>query len=243
MRPPSQPPDGPPPRPPRPSSQNAPRPSSSTAERPSAGAPPSRPSSAVPPRPVPSGEVPARASRASVARHAEEPITLNISLGDEPASDLEKAEAIRDVLQHAASMAQEVALAKEMKSWPVRPITLAVLATLSLALSAYTFVGEPDWAFGPDPASVTPARHDAHLRFAMVLAAERVEAFRAATGALPATLAEVAEDWADLEYEPADSTFVLRAPSATGEAIVLESAADLKAFLGDSRRQLREQRQ
>lgn len=206
--------------------------------------PPSQPPDGPSPKqPRPSSQMPARASRASMSRPVEEPITLNITLGDEPASDLEKAEAIRDVLQHAASMAQEVALAKEMKSWPVRPITLAVLATLSLALSAYTFVGEPDWAFGPDPASVAPARHDAHLRFAMFLAAERVEAFRAANGTLPATLTEVAEEWTGLEYEPAESTFVLRAPGARGEAIVLESAADLTAFLGDSRRQLREQRQ
>jgi hypothetical protein len=199
-----------------------------------------------PPNQPPDGPHPrvSRAGRPSTStREADQkPIALNISLGDEPASDLEKAEAIRDVLQHAATMAQEVALAKEMKSWPVRPITMAVLATLSLALCTYTFLGQPDWAFGPDPADVAPLRRDAHLKFAMFLAAQRVEGYRAQTGALPGTLADVGEEWAGVEYEAADTTFVLRANGAGGEPIVLQSNADLKAFLGNSRRQLRDQR-
>lgn len=199
-----------------------------------------------PPQP-PDGPRPrvSRAGRPSTSTREPElkPISLNISLGDEPASELEKAEAIRDVLQHAATMAQAVALAKEMKSWPVRPITMAVLATLSLALCGYTFLGQPDWAFGPDPAEVAPVRRDAHLKFAMFLAAQRVEGYRAQTGALPATLAEAGEQWAGVEYEPADTTFVLRAIGAAGEPIVLQANADLRAFLGNSRRQLREQRQ
>ena len=200
-----------------------------------------------PPSQPPDGPRPraSRAGRSSTSTREPElkPISLNISLGDEPASELEKAEAIRDVLQHAATMAQEVALAKEMKSWPVRPITMAVLATLSLALCAYTFLGQPDWAFGPDPASVAPARRDAHLKFAMFLAAQRVEGYRSQTGTLPNRLADAGEQWPGIEYEAADTTFVLRASGASGEPIVLQSNADLRAFLGNSRRQLREQRQ
>lgn len=168
-------------------------------------------------------------------------MTLNISLS-EMSTDLEKAEAIRDVMQHAVTMSQAVALAKEMKSWPLRPITLAVIAIASLALTAYTFLAEADWAYGPDPAAVAPARHDAHLRFALFLTAQRLEAFREANGTLPGSLAEAGEDWPAVDYQPTDSIFVLRARAASGEPIVLQSNADMKVFLGNSRGQLRERR-
>lgn len=170
------------------------------------------------------------------------PVALNVTLGDEPASELEKAQAIRDVMEHAVHMSQVMALSREMKSWPARPILLALLAVTSLAICAYTFIAEADWAYGPDPAQVSAVRSDAYLRFAMFLTAQRIEAVRGRTGELPATLEEVGADWPALRYQRADSVFTLRARAAGGQPIVLQSTDDLKRFLGDSRRQMREHR-
>lgn len=158
--------------------------------------------------------------------------------------DIEKLEAIRDVMEYAARVTVQTALAKEMKSFRARPILLGILATLSLALAAFTFTAEPDWVFGPSTASASPALRDAHLRYAMFLAVQRLESSRdSVTREPPATLAEVGEDWSGFEYRVLGlGVFELRARGASGDEIVFKSGEDLKALLGDGRRRLREAR-
>jgi len=179
-------------------------------------------------------------SRALDAKPFEDVPVLDLS--EEAASELEKAEAIRDVMEHAVRVTRAVALAKEMKSWPLRPLALALVAVMSVTLGVYTFTAQADWAYGPDPASVPALRHDAHVRFAMYLTSQRLIAHQAATGVLPETLAELGEEWPGVEYVRADSSFTLRARAADGAPITLEPAGDLKAFLADSRLHLRERR-
>lgn len=163
--------------------------------------------------------------------------------GDLDADDIEKLEAIRDVMEYAAKVTRQYAVAKQMQSYRARPIALAALAVLILVLVVYTYLSEPDWVYGPEPVATVEER-DAHLRFAMFLAAQRVESMRdSATRVPPATLAQIGEDWSGLEYRVLDlGVFELRGRAANGDEIVYKSGEDLLAFLGDSRGWLRERR-
>lgn len=174
------------------------------------------------------------------ARPSQELAVLHLK-GGEAADELEKAQALRDVMEHAVTQTIAVALAKEMKSWRARPIILAAVAVLSLVLSAYTLTAEADWAFGPDPAAVAPETREAHLRFAMFLVAERLEAHRAATnGALPQTLAEIGESWPGIEYRVAGDSYTLVGRDRSEGEITFRNVNHAGTFLGASRSHLRE---
>lgn len=165
------------------------------------------------------------------------------SRGATSADDMEKLQAIRDVMDYAVRVTIQTAMAKPMKSIRARPILLGILACVALAISTYTFVSEPDWVFGPAPAAAPPERSDAHLRFAMFLAAQRIEALRDSAGAPPASLAAIGEEWSGLEYRVFDlGVFELRGSAAAGGEIIYKSGEDLQTFLGDARTHLREPR-
>jgi len=168
-------------------------------------------------------------------------VTIGSGAGAPDVDDIEKLEAIRDVMEYAAHVTIQTALAKPMRSYRARPIMLGVTALLCLALTAYTFLSEPDWVFGPQPSAVTAAEHDAHLRFAMFLAAQRIQSMRdSATGAAPASLAQIGEDWSGLQYQALDlGEFELRARAADGDEIVFKSGEDLGALVKDVRPWLR----
>lgn len=161
--------------------------------------------------------------------------------GSPTVDDIEKLEAIRDVMEYAAKVTLETALAKPMRSYRARPIALGVLALLSLSLVAFTFLREPDWVFGPEPARVDPVEREAHLRYAMFLVAQRLESLRdSATGSPPASLVETGDDWLGFDYRVLDlGVYELRARDAGGDEIVLKSGEDLSAFLRDGRKYLR----
>ena len=153
-----------------------------------------------------------------------------------------KAEALKAVVADAVAFEEAVAKATPMESWRTRPIVFAAIAVPCLAIYLYTAIARPEWVYGPDVARTAPAQREAHLRFAMVLMAERVNAYRVSTGALPETLLEVGEDWRDIGYTVVDGTaYELRAAVDSTRAIVLQSSDDPVAFLGSSRRLLREQ--
>ena len=199
--------------------------------------PPKRAPSAQPPQPDRHSSL-SQTSR--VARPSDAlPIAARLT-GGETADDLEKARAIRDVMEHAVNQTLAVALAKEMKSWRARPIILAFLALVSVSLCAYTLVAEADWAYGPDPAAVSLAKREADLRFAMFLIAERLEEHRAANGALPRSLTQIGE-WPGIEYRMTDSlSYALVGRDSLAGEISLRSIDSPSSFLGRSRDYLRE---
>ena len=145
-------------------------------------------------------------------------------------------------MDYAARVTLQTALAKPMQSVRARPIAAAILGVLALSLAAYTFLSEPDWVFGPAPKSADPATVNAHVRYSMFLAAQRLESMRdTVTGEPPATLAEAGEDWSGLEYRRLGlGVFELRGRNAAGDAITFKSGENLVAFLGDAKARLRE---
>lgn len=144
-------------------------------------------------------------------------------------------------MEYAARVTIATALAKQMRSFRLRPIVLAVLALLSLSLAAYTFLREPDWVFGPEPAMADPARRNAHTRYAMFLVAQRIEALRDSSRLPPASLVETGDDWMGFEYQVHDlGVFELRGRDAAGDEIVFKSGESFVALFGDARAHLRE---
>ena len=154
--------------------------------------------------------------------------------------EAEKLAALADVVQAATAFEQAVAAAKPMESWRSRPIVLAAIAIPCLAIFLYSQFAQPEWVYGPDAGKVAPAERDAHLRFAMYLVAQRLDAHRAQTGAVPETLLEIGEDWRDIHYSVLSrSEYELRAAPDSSKALVFHSGDDPVAFLGSSRQQLR----
>lgn len=192
------------------------------------------------------------AGRRSVARPVEPPlgdiadvgdeIVLHLSL-DDSADELEKARAVADVMEYAVRVTKAVQIAQEMKTWAWRPIVLGTAAAFTLLFTAYMFLFEPDWVFGPSLTAISPARREAGLRYAIFLSTARINDYRSSRGTLPATLGDVGEDWPGVAYRTPDgASFDLRAtnPNPNGAPLVLQSSDDPRAFLGLSRRYLRE---
>lgn len=161
-----------------------------------------------------------------------------------------RVDALREVVAHAERFTREVARAKPIVSWRSRPFVLAAIAIPALALCIFTFSTQAEWAYGPDPARVAPQVRDAHTRMAMFLVAQRIASYRAdavaaggAGGLLPASLAEIGEEWPGLSYRILDdSTFALTARVPAGGTLTLRSDQSATEFLGRSRDFLRERR-
>jgi hypothetical protein len=187
----------------------------------------------------PSGMRPAEPPLGDIADVGDE-IVLHLSL-DDSADELEKARAVADVVEYAVRVTRAVQSAQEMKTWAWRPILLASAAAFTLLFTAYMFLAERDWIFGPSVAAISPARREAGLRYAMFLATARINDYRSSRGTVPATLGDVGEDWPGVAYRTQDgATFDLRATNPNGAPLVLQSSDDPRAFLGLSRVYLRE---
>jgi hypothetical protein len=161
----------------------------------------------------------------------------------EHSDDAQREAALKDVVEGAARFTRAVELAKPMGSYRSRPIVLVVLAAVALAVGLYSLTAKPDWVYGPSPAQTRTAQGEAHIRFAMFLIAQRVNAHRIAhNGELPQSLTEVGEDWPTIIYRKVDaSNFELRSVDAAAPGITLRNDEDAVAFLGSSRRHLRRQ--
>src|SRR5688572_24852244 len=159
--------------------------------------------------------------------------------------DAEREDAIKEVVEVAARFTRAVELAKPMASYRSRPIVLAVLAAAAMAVGLYSLTARPDWVYGPSPAQTRTAQGEAHIRFAMFLIAQRVNAHRVAqNGELPQSLRQIGEDWPTIIYRKVDaSVFELRSVDAAAPGITLRNDEDAVAFLGSSRRHLRRQQQ
>ena len=148
------------------------------------------------------------------------------------AEELEKQLAIRDVMEYAVRETRAVQLTKLMQSYSGRPMVLALIAIPSLIIALYAYSARPDWAFGPDPVQMEPVRKQAYTKFAMYLAAQKVEEYRAKEGRLPGSLGELDEDWAGMSYRALSySVFELTARGDKGD-IVFQSDRPVAAFLG-----------
>lgn len=147
------------------------------------------------------------------------------------ADELLKQQLLAEVVQHAKRETRAVMLAKAMESFKTRPFIVMLLALLTVAVTAYTYVTRADWVFGAPV--VASAQREGHLRFAMFLAEQRVTAYRETNLVLPGSLQEIGEDWPGVTYRAfGDSLFELTAQSDSGTVMTLRSDRDARAFVG-----------
>ena len=151
----------------------------------------------------------------------------------QPGSDLERALALRDVMDHAVKVQREITAPKRVGESRARLAVLLVLCVVLLGAAGYSWFARPEFIWGPR-VQVSPLRREADVRFAMFLLAQRLDAQRAADGALPKTLAAIGEGASGIGYRVlSDSAFELTADLA-GRNIVLRSTDSRERFLGNS---------
>jgi hypothetical protein len=200
--------------------------------------PPSRRSRAVPGQPP---DDPLKRPASGDARHepVEEPV---YSLDDaDETDDAIKEAMVREVVDHAARVTRAAELARPMESYRARPMVLTFLAIFSLAVASYAYAARPSWVFGPQQEHMPMEQRQAHVRYAMFLAAEAVLAFRdSAGGVLPRTLHQSGAAWPGMSYHPDAAEFTLRARVDSANVIEYRSTRDPRAFLGQATESLRE---
>jgi hypothetical protein len=152
---------------------------------------------------------------------------------------VERAMALRDVLAHAVEVEKETRKHSGPPGAARVGRTIAmVLSVPSLAFSVYSYVARPEFIWGARPVVETAERKGANLRFTMFLLSQRIQAQRAATGRLPATLADVRENKTGIAYTVvSDTVFELRAEEG-GQPVVLRSDRPPGEFLGDAQRHI-----
>jgi hypothetical protein len=151
-----------------------------------------------------------------------------------------KAAIVRDVVAHAERVTRAAELAKPMESYRARPMLLALLAIVSVAVAGYAYAARATWVFGPQLEQIPVAQREAHVRYAMYLTAGRILSFQDSTGSLPRTLREVGESWSGMSYQLDGSTFSLRARADSATPIEYRSTRDPRQFVGQAPDFLRE---
>ena len=115
-----------------------------------------------------------------------------------------------------------------------RALLVSLVCVPLLALCVYSWVARPEFLWGPKAGPLPPAQHDANMRFAMFLLAQRIEGYRAAQGNYPATLAELGESIPGVAYSlGSDGVYQLRAVE-NGQTIEYRSNQSLNAFVGNA---------
>jgi hypothetical protein len=145
-------------------------------------------------------------------------------------AEVERALALRDVMDHAVRVKREISEAKPIYRRRGSLFALLVCVPL-LAFSVYSFVAKPEFIWGA-PVALPPEQSEASGRVALFMLAQRIEAVRAQRGDYPESLTEIGEVAPGIQYTlVGDSAFELRmTPDATRE-IVFDSRANAREFL------------
>src|SRR6185295_7703968 len=114
--------------------------------------------SGVPKQPPPPPTPPQRDPRSAQS------VTPRSPGGGTPA-EIERAMALRDVMQHAVREQREITDPKPLDRRRSRRIVVAIVCVALLALSAYSWLARPEFIWGPSARSVPVERRDASLRF------------------------------------------------------------------------------
>lgn len=152
--------------------------------------------------------------------------------------EVERALALRDVMDHAVKVHQEDARKPSRRRSNGRLALMLALCVPLLAFSVWSYVTRPAFIWGADDV-LSPAERENHQRLALFFLAQRIEAARRQIGHYPVTLGEIGEASTTVSYRLLDdSTFTLRATSGASE-LLLNSRQPLDQFLGNNIRVLR----
>jgi hypothetical protein len=118
--------------------------------------------------------------------------------------------------------------------WPQPRVWIPVTCFLSIMFAMYSWAARPQWIWGPqiDP-DVAIVEHDADMRFAMYLLAQRVFEYRREFGAVPDAITAVGDAIPGVRYQAlSDTSFVLR--YERNNPIILHSWDSMDDFLRSS---------
>lgn len=145
---------------------------------------------------------------------------------------VERAVALRDVIDHAVRVQREITAVKPIRRSRARRVSALVLSLAALSFSGYSLVARPAFIWGK-PVVESASRADASVRFGLYLLAQRLESFRLESGRYPVSLGDIGETVEGVQYTlVSDSVFELR--SSTDSTVVLRSDTPLERFLGNS---------
>jgi hypothetical protein len=145
--------------------------------------------------------------------------------------DVERAMALRDVMEHVVDVSKAP---PPMKTKRKRRVVAVVLCVLLLAASAVSWLARPEWIWGPSGEPVSPVLDRASARMSMAVIAQRLKDVRAQTGEYPVGLEEIGESGNGIQYALVDdTTFVLSAQTAL-DSVVYRSNQPIEELLGRS---------
>lgn len=149
-------------------------------------------------------------------------------------SKVERALLLRDAVEHSARAEQEIATKHSVRRSRAAQRMLTVLCIGGIGFCAWSFIARPAFIWGTGASPIPPQRAEAGVRLAMYLQARRLDLYREREGAYPDALGEVGGD-TTIDYRRADDTAFVLTATAAGRVLVLKSADDREAFLGNSR--------
>jgi hypothetical protein len=137
-------------------------------------------------------------------------------------------------MDHAVRVHKEITKPTARKKSNARLITLGVMCTALVGLSAYSWLARPAFIWGTPAAPLPTIEQEAGLRMTMYFAAQRVEAYRKSAGTLPSSLTAIGEGIPGVTYAiVGDGVFEMRG-TANGKSVVLRSDQSPDEFLGNS---------
>jgi hypothetical protein len=149
--------------------------------------------------------------------------------------DVDRAVALRDVMDHAVKMQKDTASARWIPRSGSRSTVLTVICALLAAFSAYSWIARPEFVWGPK-ANAEPVRQDAEARLSIYFISRRIEALKKRDGAYPATIASLMRPGSTVQYRVlSDSTYELLEMLGS-RPLVYRSDTPMNAFLGNAAR-------
>lgn len=153
----------------------------------------------------------------------------NLPAADDASTELDRLMVLAEVMDYVIKVSKPTPL-----SLPRARVWVPILTLLLFSFTVYSYAARPAWIWGPPvDATQVMATHDADMRFAMFLLAQRIFEYRREFGAVPATLADVGDRIDSVRYVPlSDTSFSLRYESR--RPIILYSTESMNAFLGNA---------
>lgn len=152
--------------------------------------------------------------------------------GSPGSSGSEIADALADVLEHTAKRAEAEERAEKPRdrSSAFHWFGLGILT----AISAYLWIGPPEWIQPEPPPPPTVQLEEAGLRLNLYLQAMRIERFRTAEGRLPESLAEAGDPIENIDYQRLTQQTYLLSGSSDNMVLGFTSTEPVETLLSDA---------
>ncbi len=150
----------------------------------------------------------------------------NLPAADETSSELDRLMVLAEVMEYVINVSKPTPLVL-----PRPRVWIPALTLFFFFFTIYSYTVRPAWIWGPqvDPDQVA-ATHDADMRFAMFLLAERIFEYRRNFGTVPESLADVGATVDSVKYVPlTDTSFSLRYEAP--HPVIYYSTESMDAFL------------